>query len=440
MKRWATVLGSLVLLQPLSGLAAPGTWLADDFETGTLVSEDLPPGRWDQAVATSPNTVVNGAQGAHRGRRGLTVTDSSSAQGPVVSLVQDADTLTSEVHARTWLRLRAVSAYGRIILAQAMPALVELRLVEQDAGAVWELAARNGPHPSPTYVSRRGSPVEPERWYLVEFSARGLGTASGEARLWVDGVEQVAPLSGRDWSHPEYEFDTFILGEPWTDTGTFRGSIDYDDVRVSAAPHASRLELRPPVEAPSSCLAVDVSLRSTAAQAPAPAPYDTDVALAVTAGEGGFHADAQCDSPVTGTRLPVGTTERRVYFRPTGGEGVATLAASHPDFLSATVTVEGLVASDDDEEEDDDGAGPWTAGCTSAPGALVALPLLVRPGSVAGAGRRSGADVARADARLLHAPRRHRHGALPAVLLSHGSPARPALRVPEAGRAVTGSG
>jgi hypothetical protein len=379
-KRWATVLGSLVLLQPLSGLAAPGTWLADDFETGTLKSDDMPPGRWDQAAAVSPNTIASGEAGAHRGRYGLTVTDRTSTEGSVVSVVQDSDPLTAEVYVRMWLRLRGVSAYGRIILAQAMPAAVELRLVEQDDGVVWELAARNGPHPNPTYVSRRGSRVETERWYLVEFSARGLGTTAGEARLWVDGVEQGTPLSGRDWNHPEYVFDTFLMGEPWSDTGTFRGTIDFDDVRVTATPQASRLELRHPEEAPSGCLAVDVSLRSSASNGPAPAPYDTDVALRVRAGEGTFHAKGDCRAPVTGTLLPAGTSERRVYFRPGGGDGTATLEASHADFFSARLDVKGIVEPDPGPDEGE-GGGPWTTdlGCASAPGALVALPFLLVP-------------------------------------------------------------
>ncbi|MFP2933465.1 hypothetical protein ACLESO_51625 [Pyxidicoccus sp. 3LG] len=369
-----------MLLQPLSGLAAPGLWLADDFETGTLRSSEAPPGRWDHATVISPNRLASGAVGAHRGRYGLTVTDSTSEEGAVVSVVQDQDPLTSELHVRTWLRLRAVSTYGGLVLMQALPASVELRLLEHEGGLIWELAGRDGPGPNPTYVSRRGSRVETERWYLVELSARGLGTPAGEARLWVDGVEQVAPLSGRDWNHPEYEVDVFIVGEPWSDTGTFQGSIDFDDVRVSATPQASRLELRRPVEASSGCIAVDVSLRGSASNAPAPAPYDTDVALHVREGEGTFHADGDCRSPVTGALLPAGVSERQVYFRPGGPGGVATLEASHPDFLSARLGVEsdGGPESDPDEEE---AGSPWTAdlGCASAPGALVTLPFLLVP-------------------------------------------------------------
>ncbi|MCP3143144.1 LamG domain-containing protein [Pyxidicoccus xibeiensis] len=377
LKSWARVLGSLVLLQPLSGLAAPGDWLADDFETGTLWPSDTPPGQWDQGASVSPSTLAVGAVGAHRGRYGFTVTDRTGERGPVVSVVQDQDPLTSELHARTWLRLRSVSAFGGIVLMQALPAVVELRLVEQDDGVVWELATHHGAQS--TYVSRRGSRVEAERWYLVEFSAQGLGTPSGEARLWVDGVPQGAPLSGRDWNHPQYEVDVFIIGEPWTDTGTFQGSIDFDDVRVSATPQASRLELHQPVAASASCIAVDVSLRSSASTGPVPAPYATQVALQVLEGEGGFHSEGNCQAPVTGALLAAGASERRVYFLSEGLSGRATLEASHPDFLPARLDVTAGMGPEDVGGEEP--GGPWTTdlGCAAAPGALVALPLLLVP-------------------------------------------------------------
>ncbi|NMO14775.1 hypothetical protein HPC49_26035 [Pyxidicoccus fallax] len=379
--KWpAVLLGGFVLLQPLSGFAAPGDWFSDDFESGTLRSSDSPPGRWDQTAVVSPNTLASRAEGAHRGRYGLTVSDSTSTAGSLASVIAVSDTLASEFHVRTWLRLRSVTASGRIILMQAHPALVELRLLEQGTGLIWELSVRNGPEP--TYFSLHGSRVEPGRWYLVEFSVRGLGTTSGEARLWVDGVAQGSPLSGRDWNHSEYVFNEFQVGEPWSDTGTFKGFIDFDDVRVSAAPMASRLELRRPAVASSGCIAVDVALRSSAAAVPAPAPYATDVDLRVTGNTGTFHSDEGCKVPVKGALLPLGASERRVYFRPGGTAGRAMLEASHPDFLPAKLDLEVDAGVGPDAVPDEDGAeGPWTTdlGCASAPGALLALPFLLVP-------------------------------------------------------------
>ena len=371
-----------MLLQPLPGVAAPGDWFSDDFETGTLRASDSPPGRWDTSAVTSPNTFGVAEAGAHRGRHGLTVVDRSSTSGTQANAaVEQGTTLTSEVSVRTWMRIRGVSAIGTVVALQAMPVQVELRL--QVPGPNWELAVRTGS--GRTYASRHGSKLEVDRWYLVEFTARGLGTDAGEVRFWVDGVEQGAPLSRLDWrdtSH--YVFNRLMVGEPWSDTGTFTGSIDFDDVRVSAAPMASRLELQRPANAAASagCLAVDVSLRNPGSGALAPAPYETDVALAVAGGEGGFHADAACASPVASLRLPSGTSERRVYFRPVATEGKVSLRASHPDFLSATLDVDVEAgAGSDVTPDEDEGQGPWTTdlGCASVPGALVALPVLLVP-------------------------------------------------------------
>ncbi|MFY0575322.1 hypothetical protein ACN28S_14005 [Cystobacter fuscus] len=204
----------------------------------------------------------------------------------------------------------------------------------------------------------------------------------------MDGVEQGeaderAALSGIDWRNTTvYVLKWLQVGEPWTDQGFFTGSIDFDDLRVSAVPMASRLQLQRPADASTSsgCIAVDVSLRSSASGALAPAPYETEVSLATTAGEGRYHADGTCKSPVERVRLPTGTFERRVYFRPGASPGRVTLAASHPDFLPATLQVE----ADGTPMGDADGGaagGPWTMGlgCTSAPGALVSLPVLLWP-------------------------------------------------------------
>ncbi|WNG25794.1 LamG domain-containing protein [Cystobacter fuscus] len=376
------VLGGCVLLQPVSAAAA-SDWFADDFETGALIA---PEGRWDNARSVSPNTLVNGAQGAHRGQYGLTLIDRNNSN---VSEYQggtdfESTPLTSEFFLRSWMRLRDVGNPGKVVAIQANPMKVELRLLAPDP--IWELSVRKGTEQ--TYASVHGTRVEQDRWYLVEFSARGLGTTHGEARLWVDGVEQGeaderAALSGIDWRNTTvYVLKWLQVGEPWTDQGFFTGSIDFDDLRVSAVPMASRLQLQRPADASTSsgCIAVDVSLRSSATGALAPAPYETEVSLATTAGEGHYHADGTCKSPVERVRLPTGTFERRVYFRPGGSPGRVTLAASHPDFLPATLQVE----ADGTPVGDVDGGaagGPWTMGlgCTSAPGALVPLPVLLWP-------------------------------------------------------------
>ncbi|WP_395847020.1 LamG-like jellyroll fold domain-containing protein [Cystobacter fuscus] len=380
---WAgLVLGSCVLLQPLTAAAATTDWFSDDFETGALIA---PEGRWDNARSVSPNTLVNGAEGAHRGQYGLTLIDRNNSSASEYQGGTDFEStpLTSEFFLRSWMRLRDVGNLGKVVAIQANPMRVELRLLPPSP--VWELSVSKGTEQ--TYASVHGTQVEQERWYLVEFSARGLGTTHGEARLWVDGVEQGeaderAALSGIDWRNTTmYVLKWLQVGEPWTDQGYFTGSIDFDDLRVSAAPMASRLRLQRPADASTSsgCIAVDVSLRNSATGALAPAPYETDVSLSTTAGEGQFHTEKACGSPVERVRLPTGSSERRVYFRPEGSRGVMTLAASHPDFLPATLQVEGDGTSGGDV--DGGAAGPWTMGlgCTSAPGALVPLPVLLWP-------------------------------------------------------------
>lgn len=370
LSRWGGVLGGCLLLSPLP--AAASDWFADDFETGTLVAEDSPAGRWDDAVPISPNTLASGTAGAHRGRYGFTVVDRASVSGSQASINVLRASLTSEFHMRSWLRMRAVGTEGNVVLMQGLPMLVELRLVLLP-GLRWELAARNGS--GRTYVSLHGSDVVADRWYLVEFGVRGLGTTSGEARLWVDGIEQGTALTGRDFRDAANVLERVIVGEPWSDTGAFTGSFDFDDVRVSASPMASRLGLQRPVAASESsgCLAVDVSLRASATGALAPAPYDVEVALAVNGGAGDFHADADCKDSLVRVVLPTGTSERRVHFRPTDPEATVTVGASNVDFLPASLSVDPTGVPPG--EGDDDGGGPWT--CSSAPGAFGAMPLLL---------------------------------------------------------------
>ncbi|MBN8465353.1 hypothetical protein JYJ95_02440 [Corallococcus exiguus] len=366
---WGGVLAGCLLLPFLPAQAADG--FADDFETGTLFPGDTPPGKWKDSAVVGSNTLGPGTAGAHRGGYGLTVVDRTTASGSQASVNVERIALTSEVHMRTWLRMRSVGATGSVVLMQGLPALVELRLLAP--GPVWELALRNGS--GRTYVSFHGAKMEVERWSLVELRVRGLGTASGDARLWVDGIEQGTGLTGLDLRDDANRVDMVVVGEPWSDTGTFTGSLDFDDVRVSGAPLASRLELRRLEGAGAKdCLAVELSLRASSTGASASAPYDTDVTLAVVGGTGGFHTDADCDAPVTRVLMPAGTSERRVYFRPEGEAGTVTWEASHTDFLSGALTVDVEALPSEDSE-----GGPWTTdlGCTSAPGAVLALPVLL---------------------------------------------------------------
>jgi hypothetical protein len=370
-----TALGGFMLLVPVPSAAAD--WFSDDFETGTLRSSDSPPGRWDETPISSPNSLASDATAAHRGLYGLLLTDRSSTTAFQASADVARPPLTSSFFFRTWLRLRSVSTSGDVVLVQALPAQVELRIARQDP--VWELAVRNGS--GRQYVSRRTPTTEPvreDRWYLVEFGARGLGSPAGQAWLWLDGVE-VASLSGIDWQDADYQLEQLRVGEPWTDTGRFVGSIDVDDVRVSATPMASHLELRLSEEAKSGCIAVEVSLRASSGDALAPAPYEVPVTLGVSAGSGSFHTDTGCKDSVESVRLPAGTPERRVYFRPNGASGKAMLRASHPDFLPATLTVDGT-GGPGETPDGDEAAGPWTTdlGC-SATGGFAMLPMLLGP-------------------------------------------------------------
>ncbi|MFY0575323.1 hypothetical protein ACN28S_14010 [Cystobacter fuscus] len=75
------------------------------------------------------------------------------------------------------MRLRDVGNPGKVVAIQANPMKVELRLLAPDP--IWELSVRKGTEQ--TYASVHGTRVEQDRWYLVEFSARGLGTTHGEA-------------------------------------------------------------------------------------------------------------------------------------------------------------------------------------------------------------------------------------------------------------------
>lgn len=66
----------------------------------------------------------------------------SSNSGSQANASVVREPLTRELFVRTWLRLRAVSTPGSVVVLQALPAKVELRLLAP--GPTWELAVRNG--------------------------------------------------------------------------------------------------------------------------------------------------------------------------------------------------------------------------------------------------------------------------------------------------------
>jgi hypothetical protein len=344
--------------------------LADDFESGALLLSDG--GQWSWFNDDNPalNTVAASDAGAHRGNFGLRVSDGDGAAGDhaVISVVASFPGTSNDLYARAWVRLITSNGLGDcyfMSLGSSSSSYAVLQIL--DGGVALTGFDGNG-HGSAPLPPLAWSPGE---WHLVELGTKGMGTDAGTRTAWVDGV-QAGQTRGIDWSGATVVDFSPAVG--WEDNGSFTGTFDLDDVRLSESPPASRLSLDAGA-APLSeggCRALTVSLLDVTG-APAPAPYDVHIGLAATGVPGELFADTACATAGGTFELATGSSELTASFRP-AGTGAGTLSATHPDFLSDAVPVVVGGGADGGPEE------PFTwylgCGCSSDPVALGVAVLL----------------------------------------------------------------
>jgi hypothetical protein len=183
-----------------------------------------------------------------------------------------------------------------------------------------------------TFATVVGSvPLVPGSWALIEMAGLGYGTASGQRKLWVNGVF-VTSTAVANWvgiSVHEVSVGLVYVGER-QQTGVF----DFDDVRLSTTPPASILSAT--TSAPvviNTCVPVTVSLLSSEGGA-ATAPYEFSASVSATGVAGSTYAEIDCSgATVNAVTLPSGASSATLYFRPTA-VGLGTLRATHVDFVS----------------------------------------------------------------------------------------------------------
>ncbi len=356
--------------------------LAEDFE-GTFT---VPSNRWTFRQVATGNSLGPSAAAAHRGAFGLRVDDATSRAGDGMegAINLDLPALRPAVYVRTWVRVLPGTGASRVVLLGVyggMPAdsvdLAEVD-VELPAGRL-VLGAYDQTN---VYVDYRTSFVLADgRWHLVEPT---LDTTTGGRKLWVDGA---LILEGTPAGGP-VPLTSVGIGMIWAAPRTSTAVADFDDFRASVEPQASALHLAALSGGSGDCVAFEVALRD-ATGASAAAPYDVAVELAVP----GFtpYADESCQTEAK-TAIPQGVSAARFSLRVARTR--AELAASHPDFLPASLSWTGDLTDPPDPVDPTPGLPPGVepgrlgTGCDCQAGGGMALLALAPLAPLAGHARR----------------------------------------------------
>lgn len=324
------LLGLAVFL--LAGSALASFPFETDFERG-LANAGFDtvnaPGAAD-SVFTSPLA-------AHRGDAGLRVVDGTSAstQGTGPSVVVNLGG-GRPVYARFWMRVTSLDP-GTVYIVQLISSGGSVNSIEDVSLSTPDgTLGSAGADASGAYPSEAHGPVFPvSGWHLVEMNVFGVGSTSGARQVWLDGALQVERTK-IDWRG--LSAFRFNFGEPWANNRSQVGTLDFDDLRLSDAPMASRLAWSEQRPGASGCRAFTLMLVDSTGS-PAPAPYPVEASLGGSAGVT-FYADADCSRETRTTTLNPGSAKALVFARATG-LGAKTLTAAQVDFLSAPLQTSG---------------------------------------------------------------------------------------------------
>lgn len=310
----------------------------DGVESGTLFTWDMPAGQWNSfASPVTQNSVAVSAAAAHTGGFGIRTIDAKSNGPPSGQnhVAWDMASIPGSYYFRTWFRITSSNATGTLVPIQltrtrpSLAALVDITL--SYPGPTIQVAGFDSAMAYPTDDS--GVTLAPG-WHLVEVALVNMDTVTGGRTVWVDGT-QIATRTV-DWRG--LTLGLFAIGEPWSGATTaFTGTLDFDAVRGSGQPLASRVVPRVGSGPffPGSCVRVSVSLVDTSTGAPAAAPTDVVTTLGVSSVGGSGFADPGCSTPAANVTVNSGATSATTYFRPSS-TGSGSLTATSMDFLPAT--------------------------------------------------------------------------------------------------------
>jgi MYXO-CTERM domain-containing protein len=317
--------------------ARAGILFEDDFESGHLLAADG--GAWtsqDLVVADGSVSVAASQAAAHRGSLGVRFVDgdSSTGAGTVVDLDAVFNAGSSQVFFRTWMRLDASDDAGEFGFFTSSSQAGGLQLMLLNCQYTAQGCDFRGHDVAGQLVEQVPYTPGDGQWHLLEVALLGLGTPSGQRAFWVDGVLQ-ADAGALDYQG--VTVSDLAIGEPTSGDWSFTGAWDYDDVRVSTEPPASRLVLTaPPTLAAGACASVTVSLVDSLLRQAAPAPYSFAVLLGTNAGA--FATDATCGTPQTAATFPADAGTVEVWFSALS-PGAAALTAQYVDFLPGGANV-----------------------------------------------------------------------------------------------------
>ncbi len=313
---------------------------SDDFERGGLVASDLPAGKW-AVLSPAPGGILHTASGAaHQGNLGLELVDAHAApEGQDEGSVRARFEGLVSVYARYWVRLVATTsrAGGEIIsgtqsTGPAGCGVVDV-VVNAETGTLWvEGCDATGASTAEPHISQS---LE-DGWHLVETSVLGLGGIDGERSLYVDGLLR---SDRKGLNLTGLGAVGFSLGEPWALPATYVGTLQFDDVRASVSPLASRVVFLTPATAQVGvCTLVNLSLRDSVLDAPSAMPWEISASLEVHAVNGTFFEDSGCSVPSSRVIFRAGFASA-VRFVRFDGPGTAQLSATSSDFLGPQTTL-----------------------------------------------------------------------------------------------------
>lgn len=419
---------SLFLLTLLKvSLVSGAELLADGFESGVLTAGPARTGSWAEIVNSNAQVQTQASMNAARvGSFGMRVSDTDATQRTANgsgARSNSVRSITGRVFIRTWMRLHQAPPTGGLVLVAGYSPVQGKSIGDIAIDAAPHLRVQGSSAALNSYTNVEfADPIPLNQWMLLELEIEGMGSAQGTRRLRVD-ADAVVEETGIDFTG--FDLRGILVGEAWQDATTFTGTIDFDEVRVTDAPPASRLALTEDAPAAGGCAPVTLALQ-TSTGAPAEAPYEVAVSLiASTAFE--LFADAACTgTQVAQITLPAGALGQSFSVRWTDGSTLQ-LGARHPDFIGANLEIPSVSAPDAGEGPTDAGsdagevqtdagsdagegppdigsdagrATPWslTVGCTFSdaqlpPAALLMIVLMVWRASCSP--RRARRDAAR---------------------------------------------
>lgn len=101
---WAAAMCCAVGVVAPFGVAAQTPTFSDDFETGTLLLSEMPPGRWNSAFGGATAISMNAtAAAAHRGARGMRRVDFGTG-AETLAVAHGEPNRSGDYHVRVWMR------------------------------------------------------------------------------------------------------------------------------------------------------------------------------------------------------------------------------------------------------------------------------------------------------------------------------------------------